>query len=271
MTTKEQKLKPAIRWAGGKSWLIERMQNYLPKDFKTYHEPFIGGASLFLNLHIRKAAFISDINSELICFYNEVKNNLPALSKRIAQFENTIDVYYKIRNEKPKTDLGLAARFYYLNRTCFNGLYRVNSKGEFNVPFGYRNIEVLESKNLANLKSALQNAVITCCDFETALSKVNKGDFVFLDPPYTVAHNKNGFIEYNQNIFSWEDQERLNKCVKLLIEKEAYFIMTNAWHDSIKKLYKGVGRYFEIDRFSTISGKMNSRIKISEMLITNCI
>lgn len=271
METKEQNIKPVLRWAGGKSWIFERIQGYFPENILNYYEPFIGGASIFLNLNIEKKKYISDINSELICFYRQVKTNSTNLISKIKQFQNTREEFYRVRSSKPRSEAGIAARFYYLNRTCFNGLFRVNQKGQFNVPYGYRDIEIFDSVRFELLKRRLQKTHIQCCDFEDSLSRVKKGDFVFLDPPYTVAHNKNGFIEYNQNIFSWEDQERLQKCVKELIKKGTLFLMTNACHDSLKKLYKGVGKQFEVDRFSTISGQMNSRYKISELIITNCI
>jgi DNA adenine methylase len=271
MKFEEAKIKPVLRWAGGKSWLFEKIEDYVPTQFNNYYEPFVGGASLFLNLQISKYSYISDVNSELICFYKQVKSNLPKLEKKIKQYKNSASEFYRVRDSIPRSELGTAARFYFLNRTCFNGLYRVNNSGKFNVPYAFRDVEIYDSKSFNNLNKKLQNADISCCDFEKALEKAKKGDFVFLDPPYTVAHNRNGFIEYNQKIFSWEDQERLNKSVKMLIEKEVFFIMSNAWHPSLKKLYKGVGKHIEIERYSTIGGQMNSRIQISELIITNCI
>lgn len=271
MHIKEKKIKPLLRWAGGKFWMINRINELLPKDFVDYHEPFIGGASVFLNINNDNTSFISDSNSELICFYNQVKINLGNLLLRISEFKNTREEYYKIRASKPKSDLDIAARFYYLNRTCFNGLYRVNKEGNYNVPYGFRSIELIDEDCFFLLRDKLQRSSISCCDFEEALKKVKQRDLVFLDPPYTVAHNHNGFLEYNQKIFSWEDQERLASCVQEIINKNAFFFMTNAFHHSIKNLYKGIGKQFEIERYSTISGNTNSRLRISEIIITNCV
>jgi DNA adenine methylase len=261
---------PLLRWAGGKRWMIEQICSFMPIDFNNYHEPFVGGGSVFFNIERAGKAFISDSNRELICFYQVVKSNVHELLFILSQFENSEKEYYGIRSWSPNTNVEIAARFYYLNRTCFNGLYRVNQGGNFNVPYGFRKISVLDLDRFESFSSKLKNVDIACDDFEQAFKKVMKGDFVFIDPPYTVAHNKNGFIEYNQKIFTWQDQERLARSVQTLMEKGVYFLMTNAFHDSIKMLYKGVGTHFEIERFSTISGAMNSRQKISELIITNC-
>jgi len=267
------KIKPLLRWAGGKIWMLDKIKELLPTNFKAYHEPFIGGGAVFSNLGLNdRDIYISDINPTLISFYKQVQSDHQELINKLLKYKNTTEFYYKVRNFKgDKTDLDRAADFYYLNRTCFNGLYRVNRSGFFNVPYGHRDIDVLEIDAFVSFNKTLSNVFVSCCDFEVALKKVKKGDFVFLDPPYTVAHNKNGFIEYNQRIFSWTDQVRLASCVKQIMEKGAYFIMTNANHISIKKLYKGVGKQYEIQRHSTVSGNMDSRFKISELVITNCL
>jgi DNA adenine methylase len=265
------RLKPILRWAGGKLWMIDHIKDYLPVKFGDYYEPFIGGASVYLNIICNNKSYISDFNPELICFYNQVKSNLINLITLTHNYNNNVDEYYRIRSINPKTELEIAARFYYLNRACFNGLYRVNLSGGFNVPYGHRDIKIADIEGLKLLSQRLQNTEISCSDFEIALKNIKEGDFIFLDPPYTVAHNINGFIEYNQHIFSWEDQQRLASCVEEIINKKAYFLMTNAYHNSIKKLYIGIGKHFEIERFSTISANVNSRNKISELLITNCI
>src|SRR6266542_5971084 len=257
-----------LRWAGGKNWMIEQIRSIMPIDYENYHEPFVGGGSVFFNLSRKGKSFISDTNDELIFFYQQVKDNLDELLNLLGAFKNSEKEYYIVREWQPETELEIAARFYYLNRTCFNGLYRVNQVGRFNVPYGFRKIPIVDIGRFTNFHLTLQDAEISCFDFERAIKKVKKGDFVFLDPPYTVAHNKNGFIEYNQKLFLWTDQERLCQAVKYLIKKDAYILITNAFHDSIKKLYINVGKHLEIERFSTIIGKMASRQRISELIIT---
>ncbi len=260
-----------LRWAGGKNWMVEQIKSIMPMQYGDYHESFIGGGSVFFNLSPTGKKYISDINQELIFFYQEVKDNLDELLNLLGDFKNLEKEYYVVREWQPNTKLEIAARFYYLNRTCFNGLYRVNQGGKFNVPYGFRKIPIVDVDRFTSFHMALQGVEISCLDFDKAIKKVKKGDFVFLDPPYTVAHNKNGFIEYNQKLFLWADQERLCEAVKTLIEKQAYFIMTNAFHDSIKRLYINIGKHLEIERFSTVSGKMTSRQRISELIITNCL
>lgn len=264
--------KPVLRWAGGKKWLVSRISEFIPKNYNRYFEPFLGGASVYLNANTtNKKAFLSDVNSELIEFYTQLKENPKAILNELERYKNEEDFFYHIREQVPQVPIERAARFFYLNRTCFNGLYRVNQAGKFNVPYGYRSIKVVEKDALINLSLKLSNAQLKCQDFRKILKVVRRQDFVFLDPPYTVAHNNNGFIEYNQKIFSWDDQERLAEFVEKLIAKKVYFLMTNACHESIKNLYKGIGKHFEIDRFSTISGQSKSRARISELVITNCL
>jgi DNA adenine methylase len=265
------KIQPLLRWAGGKKWLISRIKDFIPSNYNDYYEPFLGGASIFLNLTNKHNSYLSDINCELIEFYGQVKQNLPLLLKELKKYENSEDFFYKIRSKEPTDAIKKAARFFYLNRTCFNGIYRVNQQGKFNVPYGYREVTIIEKEKFVELQEKLKFANLDCHDFYLLLDSVKENDLVFLDPPYTVAHNNNGFIEYNQKIFSWEDQERLADFTAELIKKKVNFIMTNAYHNSIKKLYKNLGKHFELERHSTISGNKDSRTKISELIITNCL
>lgn len=272
-STEETFKKSIIRWAGGKQWLTKSINDFIPKSYKNYYEPFLGGAAMFLFLKHPKKCFLSDKNEELINFYIQVRDNLGLLIKELKVYKDQEEYYYKVRNKLHENDIKRAARFFYLNKTSFNGIYRVNQSGLYNVPYGNRNLKQLFNvTELEALQRKLsKEVIINSKDFEVSLKKVSKGDLIFLDPPYTVAHNNNGFIEYNQTIFSWADQERLCEVVKEINNKKAYFILTNAVHDSIFELYKGVGKKFEIERYSTISGHMNNRKKVSELIITNCI
>lgn len=269
--TKTAVTKPILRWAGGKIWMIDIIRRIFPQKIKSYHEPFVGGASVFLNIDFKGSVFLSDSNSELICFYRQVQTNLKRLLSSIDKKKNSESEYYKIRSKTPTSNLDIATRFYYLNRTCFNGLYRVNGTGRFNVPYGYRDISLVDETGFQILNQKLKNVNLECQDYRLSIERLRRGDFLFVDPPYTVAHNKNGFIEYNQKIFSWNDQENLASLINQANRNGVKFIMTNASHQSIKKLYKGVAKQFEVERFSTISGRMSSRKKINELIITNCI
>ena len=163
-----------------------------------------------------------------------------------------------------------AAQFIYLNKTSFNGIYRVNRQGKYNVPFGHRyTIDFIQEEELPVCQKKLQKTILRCQDFETSLINVKKGDFVFIDPPYTVAHENNGFILYNQNLFKIEDQYRLAECLRQLTDIGAFFLMTNAYHKKIKDIYHGTGEFSQLTRNSLIGGKGAIRSTIKEYLIKN--
>jgi len=269
------KVKPFLRWAGGKRWLTKSINDFLPKDFNNYHEPFLGGASIFLYLKsnniIKRKAFLSDFNTELINAYKQIKQNPDIVIKGLIKLKNTKEDYYKIRKSKPRTLVNQAIRFIYLNKTSFNGLYRVNLKGEYNVPYGFKETkDLFEFSNILKVSTLLNQDVNICSDdFFSVIENVKTNDLVFLDPPYTVAHENNGFIKYNQKIFLWDDQERLADLLKQIIEKKAYFILTNAAHESVEKLFSNLGVRHKVQRSSNIGGKGASRQKVNEYVFTN--
>ena len=259
-------LKPFLRWAGGKSWFVKHLNSYLPdKKFNNYHEPFIGGGSVFFHLK-PKNAFLSDLNSELIDTYEQVKNNVEELIIKLSEFENTAECYYQIRNTLYSEKVLKAARFIFLNQTSFNGIYRVNLKGIYNVPYGYRSVKFFDADSLRSASKALCNATLSASDFMKTLDNIQENDLVFVDPPYTVAHENNGFVKYNQKIFAWGDQERLNDYLQAILKKGANFIMTNAAHESIEQLYTGIGDIEKLQRASLIGGKGAIRTSYNEFV-----
>jgi DNA adenine methylase len=267
-------VKPFLRWAGGKTWLVTKLIDYLPKKFNNYHEPFLGGGAVFLYLkskgHINANSYLSDLNDELINAYDILKTNKAELFTLLGQFSNDSECYYRVRSSEPTSLLEKAAKFIYLNRTSYNGIYRINRKGQYNVPFGRREISVLfEYENMENISAMIQNATFSSSDFFSTIDNVQEGDLVFLDPPYTIAHEHNGFIEYNHKIFAWEDQERLKEYIEILNQKRAYFILTNAAHFSIENLYSGIGKQQTISRYSTIGGTGAKRVPCNEFIYTN--
>lgn len=269
-------LKPFLRWAGGKTWLLKDIYNYLPEKFNNYFEPFLGGGSVYIHLKssgkIQNEAFLSDRNSDLINAYNVIKYNSFELIRILKEYKNEKEFYYFLRDQKYSNDIQKAAQFIFLNRTSFNGVYRVNLRGEYNVPYGFKEYKALfDFDNLLRLVDIFQDASFVSCDFEETLDKVQKGDLVFLDPPYTVAHENNGFIKYNQKIFAWEDQERLAEYIELIKAKQAYFILTNAVHFNINNLFQKVGSKHILNRYSVVGGKGAKREEISEYIFTNCI
>lgn len=273
-TSSEKKIycKPFLRWAGGKKWLIKDLKNFLPSSsFNGYHELFLGGGAVFFHLQPKGETFLNDSNSELIETYKLIKNDVESVIFYLKSFSNTKDFYYKIRSEKFNEPAKRAARFIYLNQTSFNGIYRVNLKGEYNVPFGYRTKGFLDEENLKSASLILKNVVFSSNDFALCLSKVKKGDLVFLDPPYTVAHNDNGFIKYNQKIFSLDDQYRLAKTIHKIRNIGAYYILTNASHFKIREIFNNGDTITEMSRASLIGGKNAKRGQYSELVITNTL
>jgi DNA adenine methylase len=262
--------RPFLRWAGGKRWLKKHLDNFLPKNgFNQYHEPFIGGGSIFLHLHSTKS-FISDSNQDLINAYIMVRDCVDLVVEHLKNFKNSKDCYYKIRNFKYEEPYKQAAQFIYLNQMSFNGIYRVNSKGEYNVPYGYRNNYQFDFDNLKRVSQTLKNVAINNGDFQKVMLNVEKNDLVFIDPPYTVSHSNNGFIEYNKKIFSFDDQKRLSNMIGQIKEIGAFYIMTNANHESLKSIFKiHKDKITTMERNSLIGGIGAKRGKYSEIIMTN--
>jgi DNA adenine methylase len=263
-------MEPFLRWAGGKTWLKSSILNYVPESIINYHEPFLGGGAIYFYTEQKGRSYLSDLNKDLVDTYIQVRDNVEEVIEFLKEFNNTEIDYYKIRRALFNNPSQKAAKFIYLNKTSFNGIYRVNRKGEYNVPYGRKyTTDYIKEDNLRLTSQKLQDAQISSLDFDEAISKVNKNDFVFLDPPYTVAHSKNGFIGYNQKLFSLQDQYRLASSLKELNNIGARFILTNAYHDKIVEIYKGTGNFIPLTRASLIGGKGANRENINEYMIKN--
>ncbi|MFF0338354.1 DNA adenine methylase [Kribbella sp. NPDC004875] len=264
-------VRPLLRWAGGKRWLVPTVARLLgDTEVQNYHEPFAGGASVFFGLNINAKAYLSDLNTALIDTYRQVREAPEDVWRFLRSYRNTEEAYYAARSGRPRLPASKAARFIFLNHTSFNGIYRVNLEGKYNVPYGYRdhyNIPLLQDLKAASKR--LERATLTAGDFETALDNVGPGDLVFLDPPYTVAHNFNGFVRYNDKLFRFADQYRLSDMVDTLRERGAYYILTNAAHQSIAELFEKGDRRIETSRRSAVAGKKSSRGRATEYLFTN--
>lgn len=260
-----------IRWAGGKNWLQKTIDKYLPKTFNNYHEPFLGGGSIFLHLQPEKESFLSDINDELVNAYIQIRDNLQAVWQELKKHKNTSKYYYDIRNNHlPTKDAKGAARFIYLNRTSFNGIYRVNLNGIYNVPYGHKHyMSLFELDRFRKLSQKLKACHLTAKDFSKSLDNINKGDLVYLDPPYTVSHNTNSFIKYNEGLFQWKNQLKLAEFIKQVIQKDAYYILSNAKHPKVKNLFGKFDKPIILTRHSVIGGKNAERGKIQEYLFFN--
>ena len=263
--------RPFLRWAGGKSWLVKHLNSIIGEHvFNCYHEPFLGGGSMFFYLAPKQKAFLSDLNSELIMTYQALKEDPDGVITFLKKYSNTSEDYYRIRSSRPSTSIEIAARFIYLNQTSFNGIYRVNTKGEYNVPYGNRTKSFIEVDKLMSASAMLQVATLRSGDFDCVRDNIAPGDLVFLDPPYTVSHNHNGFIKYNQRLFSLEDQYRLKALIDYIKEQGAYYILTNAAHNTIHEIfYEETDRCLELNRASLIGGENAKRGQIQEYIFTN--
>jgi DNA adenine methylase len=270
MDEEYSKIKPFLRWAGGKNWLIKHLDTILPTPkFNNYHEPFLGGASMFLSLNPNHQCFLSDLNNELIETYITLKDYPEELIQKLQSYKNNEEFYYKIRNSKTNDQIEKAARFIYLNQTSYNGIFRVNLKGEYNVPYGFRSKAFCEPSILKKVSAKLRNCQFMCCDFSDIQTNILRNDLVYLDPPYTVSHSNNGFIKYNQKLFSLEDQYKLSGFIDILKDKGAYYILSNAYHPKIREIFYKNDSILELQRASLIGGKKATRGQIKEYIFTN--
>lgn len=265
-------IEPFVRWAGGKTWLIPHMPGILGDiQINHYHEPFLGGGAIFFSLEHKKKSYLSDANPQLINAYIQVRDNPETVIHFFEGMPNTKEAYYRIREEITNDETPEnAARFIYLNQTSYNGLYRVNREGHYNVPYGFRETWGYHMDRIRFSSMKLKKARIEVGDFTANKYRIAPNDLVFLDPPYTVSHNNNGFIQYNQHLFSLEDQKRLKKYIDYVKQKGAYYILTNAAHETIREIFLTPGdRLVELQRNSLIGGRNAVRSAISEYIFTN--
>lgn len=266
-------LHPFLKWPGGKRWFVTKYGHLLPRTFDNYIEPFLGSGAVFFHLQPNRA-ILGDRNAELIQSYLAVRDSPRSVMRHLKkhQREHNSEYYYTIRNQIMRTDATRAARFIYLNRTCFNGIYRVNRKGQFNVPLGTKTAVLLDTDDFLAISKLLARSKITISDFEPLIDAAEKNDLIFADPPYTVRHNNNGFVKYNEILFSWADQERLASALLRAAHRGVKIVATNAAHCEIRALYPL--RTFslqEVDRYSSISSDSTSRRAYQELVIrANC-
>lgn len=256
---------PLLKWPGGKRALFGSIAEFMPTEFGRYWEPFIGGGAVFFALSPTMAT-ISDANEELIETYRAVRDAPEELIQRLRHMTNSEDEYYKIRASRPRKRLGRAARFIYLCTLSFNGIHRYNLRGEFNVPYGFKtHMETCDEQKIWDCSKRLRRSSIIYGDFEKVVKHAREGDFLYFDPPYTVAHNNNGFVKYNASIFSWKDQIRLAQCARVARERGCYVLVTNADHSSLKSLYHDFNCEI-IKRHSIIASSSAFRKPITEAL-----
>lgn len=264
----EDVVNPFLRWAGGKRWLVFNYPSIFPTKYNRYIEPFLGSGSVFFHLR-PKRSILSDINSDLIATYEAVKNDWEKVYSTLIEHHicHSIDYYYNLRLNKPTSRNRLAAWFIYLNRTCWNGLYRVSEKGIFNVPIGTKVNVILPTDNFKASSKILRNADLRNADFEEIIDSTKRGDLIFADPPYTVKHENNGFIKYNGKLFSWNDQIRLRNSLLRAKQRGVIFLLTNACHDSIRNLYSDFCNIVAVERSSVIAAETKNRKICKEYVI----
>jgi len=262
---------PFLKWAGGKRWLIQKHTSLIPTRFNRYIEPFLGSGAVFFYL-CPSMSLLSDTNAELINSYQALKDDWQRVFRilQMHQRNHNKQYYYKIRDSRPLNEYTRAAKFIYLNRTCWNGLYRVNLQGQFNVPKGTKNSVTLDTDDFESVSRYLQYSELRIEDFEKTIEVAQHGDFLFVDPPYTVKHGNNSFIKYNERLFHWNDQLRLHRCLEDARKRGAMIVLTNACHSSIKKLYQDSFEILTIHRNSVIAANSKYR-RISEEFIIRSI
>lgn len=254
-------LKPIMKWAGGKSQLLGELIPKMPTNYGRYIEPFFGGGALFFAVK-PEGALIADSNPELINMYREVAQNVDKVIEILSQYSNTEEMFYEVRglDWKSLTPCEAAARMLYLNKTCYNGLYRVNRKGQFNTPFGrYKNPTICDAEHLKQASDVLKTAEIVCGDYLTVLNEYAKpGDFIFLDPPYIPISTYGDFKRYTKEQFYEQDHRNLADEVRRLYNKGCFVLLTNSDHPLVYELYSG----FQIETVVTkrsISSKASTR------------
>ena len=266
---------PFVKWAGGKRQLLESLSLRMPEEYKDYYEPFVGGGALLF--HQKPTwAFINDINRELIHTYTEIRDHMDPLAVLLSSMDQvtcTKEFYYEMReryNDKLKSkdyDTEMAALFIYLNKHCFNGLYRVNQKGQFNVPWNQKEqVRSVDVENIKNVSYYLKSVTITCQDFEKSLETAKRGDFIYFDSPYAPL-NPTSFDSYTKEGFAEEEHRRLSKVFRELSDRGCYCMLTNHNTELIRELYHDFLRE-EVDVRRAINSDPKKRVG-KEVIIRN--
>ncbi|MDQ3816155.1 MAG: DNA adenine methylase [Acidobacteriota bacterium] len=274
-------MQPFLKWAGGKRQLLPEIRKYVPKRYKLYFEPFVGAAAVLFDIQPR-AAIINDANAELINCYHVLKRDPEALIAKLSEHKENNDkkYFYRLRqlDREPSfallSDIERAARIIYLNKTCYNGLFRVNSQGQFNVPFGnYTNPNIVDEVVIRAASRYLTEAdvAISNDDFAAAVNGAGRGDFVYLDPPYDPVSDTSSFTGYNLNSFDKKEQRRLKDLCDDLTRRGCKVLLSNSATDFIRDLYGDRTRYtiVEVEANRNINSVGTGRGKINELLILN--
>lgn len=268
---------PVVKWVGGKRQLLQDILKHIPDKYSTYYEPFVGGGAVLFHLQPRKMV-INDINEELMNVYNVICNNVEELIEDLKKHKNEADYFYKIREldrDREKyaqlNNIERASRIIYLNKTCYNGLFRVNRQGEFNTPFGrYKNPNIANEATLKAVNNYFNKAKITlkCGDFEEAVKGIRKGGFVYFDPPYDPVSESANFTGYDKGGFDKDEQIRLKKLCDKLNNRGVKFLLSNSSTEFILGLYKDYNITI-VKAKRSINSKGDGRGDVNEVLVKN--
>jgi len=273
--------KPFVKWAGGKRQLLTELEKNFPKKFGTYFEPFLGGGAVLFDLLAKKPNLkcsVSDLNSDLVLAYVTIRDKLGRLIESLENHsknyhKDSTGYYYEIRKQEPKSQIEKVSRLLFLNKTCFNGLYRVNSKGKFNVPLGrYTNPNIVNRENLTTVSKFLQSdkIKISCRDFESILKDAKKGDFVYFDPPYQPVSDTANFTSYTHRDFTEDDLQRLADLANQLNSKGSHVLLSNSNTKIVKKIFSSKKwKVKEIAVNRAINSNSQKRTGHKEVLIKN--
>lgn len=274
---KNKLVAPVVKWVGGKRQILDQITKYVPETFSTYYEPFLGGGAVLFELQPKKAV-VNDINNELMNIYEVIRDNVEELIEDLKKHRNEEDYFYKVREldrDKQRynkmTPVEKASRIIFLNKTCYNGLFRVNKAGEYNAPFGnYKNPNIVNETTLMAVSSYFNKAKIrfTCQDFAEVLKRSRKGAFVYLDPPYDPVSETASFTGYDKGGFDRDEQVRLKKTCDKLNKKGVKFLLSNSATDFIKDLYKDY-KIEVIQAKRAINSRADKRGEVDEVLVMN--
>lgn len=263
---------PILKWAGGKRQLVPQILERLPRKMKTYYEPFVGGAAVFFALAKEKQrrferAVLSDKNKDLIELYQTIQSNVEAVIAALERLPYSEEDYYRIRDERPRSKVQRAARLIYLNKTGYNGLYRVNSKGDFNVPFGrYVNPKICDAPRLRAAAEVLKGVELVVDDFESVCQRAKKGDAVYLDPPYLPVSPTSSFASYHNAPFGLDEHERLAKAFASLKKRGVAALLSNSDTPETRRLF-GKFELSTVQATRAINSNAKRRGPVSELLV----
>ena len=273
--------KPFVKWVGGKRQLMQVLEDNFPKQFGTYHEPFLGGGAVMFNLLSKEAKLscnVSDFNSDLILAYVTIRDKLRKLIESLENHsknyhKDSVEYYYEVRKQEPKQQIEKVSRLIFLNRTCFNGLYRVNKKGQFNVPLGrYTNPNIVNKENLTAVSKILdsEKIKISCRGFEAVLDDAKKGDLIYFDPPYQPISSTANFTSYTHRDFTEKDLERLVDLANQLNSKDCHVLLSNSNSKIVKDFFSEKHwSISEINANRAINSDSKKRTGHKEIIIKN--